>query len=326
MNIDTRLFAARSIAVVLIFGFTYPASSGQESPILTHSNVAESAPVGANERYEGYLFMDSNGNPLPFQSDEEIEEFLREAKVEAVEAIPKGVTRPRKVLLAIQGLRANGVFKYLDETKKNVRDSTAGRNRGKVYLTWRDSYVYDVAAYHLDRLLGMDRVPPIVLRKVRGAEGSVQIWLEGTLLESKRREQGIEPPSIARFNQQQSIQYLFNNLTANRDANLGNLLIDGNWRHWFIDCTRCFGDSKDLLYPEAITHCDRRLWNTLRELDRSAADEALDQYLTKTEIKALFARRDKLVDHIQGLIDEWGEELILFDVQPPTETAPWFKR
>jgi hypothetical protein len=326
MKTDTRLRAARPIALGIILGCALPALPGQESPALTQSDAAESAPVVAGERYDGYLFMDPDGNPLPFQSDEKIEEFIREAEVESVEAIPEGITRPRKVLLRHQGVQAHGAFKYLDETKKNVRDKTASRRRSKVYLTWRDSYIYDLAAYHLDRLLGMYRVPPIVLRKVKGGKGSVQIWLEGTLPEHARRERGIEPPAIARFNQQQAIHYLFNLLTANRDANLGNILIDGNWRFWFIDCSRCFGDSKDLLHLDAITHCERRLWKALKELDRASADTALSPYLTKTEINALFARRDKLVEHIQGLIDKSGEELILFDVQPPTETAPWFKR
>ena len=41
---------------------------------------------------------------------------------------------------------------------------------------------------------------------------------------------GIEPPEIARFNQQRTTLRVFDNLVANRDSNLGNTLIDGNWR------------------------------------------------------------------------------------------------
>jgi hypothetical protein len=33
-------------------------------------------------------------------------------------------------------------------------------------------------------------------------------------------------------------------------------------------------------------------------------------------------RRDKLVELIQGLIDEWGEEMVLFDVRPNTSSVP----
>jgi len=286
------------------------------------AEVVEATPTAGGERFEGYLFLDSDGRPLPFQSDVDIEEHLRTAKVVSVSKIPVGVSRPRKVLLEGDNHRFNAVFKFIEENKKNVRDPTAAGN-AKLYLLWRDSYVYDVAAYRVDRLLGLGRVPPIILRKIKGSDGSLQIWLEGTITENERREAAIAPPEVARFNQQRSTMQLFDNLVANRDANLGNTLIDGNWRLWYIDCSRCFGTSPDLLYPEMVTHCDRRVWRDLNELDRSAADEAISAYLTGAEIDALFVRRDKLVDLLQARIDEWGEELVLFDQRPPTETAAW---
>jgi len=280
--------------------------------------------VPTPERFEGYLFVDVDGQPLPFQSDEDIEESLRTAAVVSKSKIPVGVTQPKKILLAADPHGFNAVFKFFDETKKNVRDPTA-TGRAKLYLEWRDSYIYDIAAYQVDRLMGLDRVPPIVRRKIRGLDGSLQIWVEGTITEKSRRERNFKPPEIARFNQQRSTMNLFDNLVANRDNNLGNSLIDGNWRLWFIDCTRCFGRSQDLLFPEAVTHCDRSVWRALKELDRRAAEKALGPYLSGAEIDALFIRRDKLVDLIQARIDEWGEELVLFDQRPPTDTAPWIE-
>ncbi len=273
-------------------------------------------------RFEGYLFLDADGRPLPFQSDEGVENYLSTASVVSVGKIPVGVSRPKKVLLAGEGLRVSAVFKDINVTKKNVRDPPRGE-RGKFYLTWRDSYEYDVAAYYVDRLLGLERVPPIVVRKVKGSTGSLQIWLEQTITENERRSQGFEPPEIARFNQQRETMRLFDNLVANRDSNLGNSLIDRNWRLWFIDCSRCFGTSPELLYAEAVTHCERRVWRALRELNRSEAEPVLSPLLERAEIDALFKRRDKLVEHIQALIDQWGEELVLFDQRPPTTVAPW---
>jgi hypothetical protein len=272
-------------------------------------------------RFEGYLFLDVDGQPLPFQSDTEIEEFLRTADVGPMTKIPVGVTRPRKVLLTGQGVRVNAVFKDIDREEKNVRDKTAGKRR--FYLVWRDWFGYDIAAYQVDRLLGLDRVAPIVERKIKRREGSLQIWVEATITEHERRDRDIKPPDIARFNQQKEIMHIFNNLVANRDANLGNSLIDRNWRVWLIDCSRCFGSSEDLLYPQSISHCERGLWKGLQDMDPEATHARLSQYLTKSEIDALLARRDALVARIQGLIDEWGEQMIIFDDRPATETAPW---
>jgi hypothetical protein len=139
----------------------------------TESEGVNAATVTGGDRYEGYKFMDVDGNPLPFQTDEEIEKYLSTADVEAVSAIPVGVSRPRKVLFSRDGHRVHAVFKNIDERRRNTRDPTAtGGGRGRVYLMWRDSYIYDLAAYHVDRLLGLDRVPPIVPRKFRGDKGS----------------------------------------------------------------------------------------------------------------------------------------------------------
>ena len=111
---------------------------------------------------------------------------------------------------------------------------------------------------------------------------------------------------------------------ANRDSNLGNLLIDTNWRLWFIDCSRCFGNTKAMYYPlENISQCERGFWHGLENLDAARAKEHLSQHLSKAEVSALLARRDTIVRHFQKLIDERGEARVLFDVVPPTETASW---
>jgi hypothetical protein len=320
-NVFRLTLISLSAAGAFVVG-TSPGWSGEESQAESKPDALLTSPLPADERFEGYEFLGADGRALPIQSDAAIEDYLRTASVVSVSKIPVGITRPRKFLLEKQDLRAYASFKTVDEEKKNVRDPTT-TGRGKLYLTWRDSYLYDVAAYHVDRLLGLDRAPPTVVRKLKGSEGSLQIWIEGTITEAERLERAISPPEIARFNQQRTTLQLFDNLVGNRDSNLGNTLIDGNWRLWFIDCSRCFERSPDLLYPEMITHCDRRMWEALKKLDRSLADQVLSPFLTAVEIDALFARRDKLVELLQSRIDEWGEELVLFNQRPPTDKAPW---
>ena len=283
------------------------------------------APVAADDpqrvEFEGYLFRDVDGKPLSNQSDEAIEELLKSAKVVSMKKIPVGVTRPRKLVLADGGRQVHASFKNIDHTEHKKRDRGPGGNT--IYLQWRDWYGYDIAAYRLDRLLGLYRVPPTVERREGSETGAVSIWLEGTLPERVRQGREIPPPEYARFNQQKQILRLFDNLIANRDSNLGNILIDSNWRLWFIDFSRSFGTSRELIYPEQVTHCDRLVLDALRNLDREAVAEQLGEFLTVFEIDALMARRDKLVEHIESRIEQLGEELVLFDNRPPTEQAPW---
>jgi len=309
------------LAAAVLLSAVVPAISAGAQEAGENTGTDRQTAQVAVDRFDGYLFLDADGQPLPFQTDEQIEQFLEIAEIVSIKKIPVGVSGPRKMLLAGQGVRLHAVFKDIDQERRNQRDTTAGKS--KIYLMWRDWYGYDIASYHVDRLLGNDRVPPIIERAIKRKDGSVQIWLEGIITENERREMGYVPPNIARFNQQKEIMHIFDNLVGNRDSNLGNALIDRNWRLWFIDCSRCFGTSEDLLYPEAITHCERRLWKVLRELDETEAIRRLTPYLFKAEITALMVRRDKLVAYIQALIDEWGEEAILFDIGPPTEIAPW---
>jgi len=285
------------------------------------SEMASRKTVLAEQRFEGYVWLDPDGQPLPFQSDEAIEEFLRTATVESIEKIPTGVTRPKKVLLTLNGARAHAAFKYVEEKKKNVNQVIAGKRH--TFREWRDSHIYDVAAYHLDRLLELDRVPPAAPRKIKRTQGSLKIWIEGSINDKTRRDRELEPPDVFRWNQQRQIMHVFDNLVANRDSNLGNTLIDGNWRLWFIDCGRCFGTTEALLYPESIAYCERGLWQVLQNLDEAKLRERLDPYLTRYEIDALLVRRDKVVERIQTLIDELGEERVLFDLRPPSVRAPW---
>lgn len=308
------LVVAIAVAIVCsLSGPVYARNSPDATPDATQ--------IAPEERFEGYLFRDADGRPLPFQSDEEIERYLATAEVASMTKIPVGVSDPKKLLLAGEGVRVNAVFKDIDQKEKMVRDMTAGKT--KVYLNWRDWFGYDIAAYRLDRLLDLNRVPPVIERKIKRNTGSVQIWLQGVITDTMRRDAGYDPPNIGRFNQQKEIMHVFDNLVANRDSNLGNTLIDANWRLWFIDCSRCFGSSKDLLYPEAITHCERNLFEALKALDQTEVKEQLSPFLSDLEIEALFVRRDKIVQHIEGLIDQWEDILILFDTIAPDATAPW---
>jgi hypothetical protein len=164
-----------------------------------------------------------------------------------------------------------------------------------------------------------------VPRRIKTDSGSVCIWLAKTVNECDRsRKWKTDPPDQHRWNQQRLIMQIFDNLAANRDSNLGNLLIDPNWRLWFIDCSRCFGETKTLYYPlEKISQCERGMWEGLKSLTEAEVRERLAPFLSTAEIKALMVRRDKMVRHFQDLIDERSEAAVIYDVAPPSAKAPW---
>ena len=252
-----------------------------------------------------------DGEPLPFRDAAEVAEFLRTARVISSQEIPTGITRPRKLLLERDGVRAHAVFRYGDDRKQELRRPGSGTAR------WvHDTYRNEVAAYELSLLLGMDNLPPAVERRIGGVPGSVELWIEGAMTEGDRRERDLEPPDYGRWNRQIADRRVFDELIGNADRNTGNTLIDGDWKLWLIDHTRAFGREKTLLDPDRVERCSAGLWQGLRSLDAGAVEERLP-YLSKQRLRALLARRDRIVERLEDLIAERGERWVIFRYGEP---------
>lgn len=319
---EVSMRIARIVAAVFLLLPTLVVSAA-DSPSPEPEQALASQTKTEEPRFEGYLFLDTEGRPLPIQTDAEIAAFLAKAEIVDRQLIPVGITNPLKLTLEADGIQANAGFNDADESRRKFTETINGRSY--ISLDWRDSYRYSIAAYRLDRLLGLDRVPPTVLRRVTRDPGAISIWLANTVTETERqRNQMVDPPDMKRWNQQRLLLQVFDNLVANRDSNLSNLLIDANWRLWFIDCSRCFGETKTLYYPlEHISQCERGMWEGLQSLDVAVVKERLAPFLSRAEIKALMARHEKIVRHFRRLIAERSEAAVIYDVNPPTDIAPW---
>ncbi len=248
-----------------------------------------------------------DGELLPFRTDEEILDFLRTATVISTKTIPVGVTRPLKVLLERDGVRMHSVFRHVDLFKKQWR------SREGIKTNFRDSCRFEVAAYELGRLLGIDNIPPVVEREVEGRKGTLQAWVEGAMTEVTRKEKGLEPPEPSRWMFQYQVMWLFDNLIFNDDRNKGNILIDQNWNLWMIDATRAFRPVNHLRNPRIVRHCERGVWERLNSVTDDEIRRRLDPYLGSFEMSCLLKRRQRLVEHLEELIRTRGEEVVLFD-------------
>ncbi len=267
-----------------------------------------------------YLWLDINGQPLPFQDHEAIRDVLRTAKVISRKKIDRGVAGAEKLTLEVDDTRFHAVFRTVDI---NERAEPAGgtKRRPKHY---RDAAIFESAAYELSQLLGINRVPPVVERQINAKTGTVQIWMEETLPEVERLKRGIRPPDGTRWIQQKVIMAAFDALIANTDRNQGNSLIDRSWTLWFIDHTRAFKDSSKIHNLAKLETCERRLWNALRRNGEETIRSRLEPFLERREVNALLRRRLKLIKHFEALISKHGEEDVLFDLRPPgTKRADW---
>jgi len=106
---------------------------------------------------------------------------------------------------------------------------------------------------------------------------------------------------------------VFDQLVSDSDPNLTNVLIDENWKIWRVDFSRSFRLNKDLKDPDKeLVRCDRQLLEKLKALDGNVLAEKTKPYLTKEEVKAVMARRDKIVAQFQKLVAQKGENEVLY--------------
>ena len=243
----------------------------------------------------------------PTLTKEQIREFLLTAKVVKSEHTKKGITDPWRLTLTEGTVTHDASFQAIDEHKATKQLAT-GTELGFV-----DSYKYNLAAYQLAELLGIDDMLPVyVERKWNGDSGSLSWWLPVKMDEVQRHKQKLTAPDADAWNNQMYKVRVFDQLVGDTDINLTNVLIGEDWKIWRVDFTRAFRLHKDLKDPKDLVRCERRLFEKLKTLDGNEVAARTKGYLTKDEAKAVMARRDKIVAHFQKLISEKGESEVLY--------------
>ncbi len=238
---------------------------------------------------------------------EQIETFLTTAKVVGSKQASKGVTGSWRLTLSDGTTTHDAAFQGINETKPTMQ-LASGTELGFV-----DSYRYNIAAFRLAEMLGLDDIVPVyVERKWKGDTGSLSWWLPIKMDEKERVAQHIAVPDPDAWNNQMYKVRVLDQLVYDSDPNLTNVLITADWKIWRIDFTRAFRLHKELRGVSDLTRCDRQLFAKLKALNQDELLEKTKHYLNKDEVKALMARRDKIVEQFQKLIAEKGENEVLY--------------
>jgi hypothetical protein len=244
----------------------------------------------------------------PTLSKEQMREFLLKAKVVTSKHTRKGITDPWRLTLSDGTVTHEGVFQAIDEHKTSMQFAD-----GHTEFNFVDSYKYNIAAYELADLLGMDNmIPMYVERKWNGHVGSLSWLVPVKMDEDDRRKKKVSAPDTEAWNRQMYKIRVFDELVWDSDANLTNVLISEDWKIWRVDFSRAFRLSKDLKDPHDLVRCDRQLLEKLKALNETEVTQRTKNYLTKLEIQAVMARRDKIMAYFQQLIAQKGESAILY--------------
>ncbi len=244
---------------------------------------------------------------------EEIETFLKKARIGRQRSLPVGVTVPSRALLDDGKLQHEAVIQTVDIAKTSHPTPTGTE------LNFRDAWYFNVAGYELAKMLGLNMVPPYVERPVSGIRASVSWMVPNVMMERDRVLKKITPPDIEKWNAEVLASKAFHELIADTDVNMTNLLITKDWRLWLIDFTRGFRLTKTLQEPERLTAVDRKLLAGLRALTREAMERRIGRWVERSRIEAVLARRDAIVRIFDNQVAAKGESAVIYDFPRTSE-------
>jgi hypothetical protein len=247
--------------------------------------------------------------PEELTARDQWEEFLKTAEIVGSVDIPEGVTKPIRVFLKKGEVEGSGAWKKVKGTPQGVLEG------------WQ----YEIAAYEMDKLLGLNMVPPTVERDIEGEKGSLQLWITFEMSDLERMNRGIQiPPSKAEnWTKMKYLTRAFDSLVANDDRTQENVRYTRDWRMILIDHSRSFRSSrrftKNLVYGKKGIK-ERKLFRMLPRafvqkigaLNFDTIKEAVSPYLKDEEINAILARKELLLKEIDEMIKEDGEDKVFY--------------
>ena len=229
-------------------------------------------------------------------SDDYLAEFYQNSKVVDSKPLDDFYSKPIKLTFELDGKRHNAIFKYLDSDPQ-MHKKPWKRRLGNL----ADRYIYDLAAYKLDRELGLFMVPFTMEYHFEGKSGILQYWVENSITRTEMIETGESLYSFCNTQNSEDIMHIFDWLIFNDDRNTGNRLYDkDNGFLWLIDHSRAFRSKTNL--PEYTRSAPKYLSPgfkaRLEKLNSEGLHQLLGDILHKKQISALLTRRDKILKRL----------------------------
>lgn len=242
------------------------------------------------------------------------EEFLKTAEIVRSQEIGEGVTKPYRLYLKKDDLEASGAWK----------------NPSGIQSGFLEGWQYEIAAYRLDKLIGLNMIPPYVEREFNGKPGALSLWVKSQYSLLKIMEEKIEIPkeALPKVDSMKYVTRAWDCLVANEDRTQQNILYTQDWRTILFDHSRAFRSSKEFVEklmfgknglktmadgrPVLFRRLPRWFVEKVKALDFQSLKDAVRPYLTDKEIEAIVKRKSLLLGEIDEMIKESGEDKVLY--------------
>lgn len=218
-----------------------------------------------------------------------------DAEVERGALLAYGLSEPE----LLRALRAAVSVSRTTDAPDNVRLMHDGTGLQAVFYGGRNAAAErELAAFALDRMLGLGLVPPTVARELDGEAGALQLRYPDNVTEAERLERRL-PLGWCPIEPQAQLMHAFDLLTANTGRTRQTL-------HYRNDVTNvvlvghaaAFGTRRELpgSLDGDVLALPAPLIDALSALDESGLETELGEWLNRRALRALLARRDALVE------------------------------
>ena len=242
-------------------------------------------------------------------SDKEKEQFLLEGRLVRSHGAA-GAASPLRATLRLGGVTHEASVQLIDESSPKRASGSAAEPDSR--NSWRN----DVAAYRIDRLLGLRMVPVTVIRPYKATRAAFTWWQDDFVTTGEGRGDGGEqPPDAEAWTRQLQAAKLFAQLIHSPERAEDDLLADRDGHLWMVDHARAFDGVRGLRNEKELGDaCARGLLAALRKLDEPTLKTRTGGLLTKGQIDGVLGRRDRIVTHYDRLIAARGAANVLYDL------------
>jgi len=228
------------------------------------------------------------------------------------DGVVSATPQPRRVGLRPAGLTAGELETVLSDAEIVGETPVANSNQLIVTLRHGDieieavfvraargGFIPEVAAYRLDRLLGLEMVPVTVAREVNGRLGSLQFVPARVITETERQAQGVGGSAWCPLRDQFQAMYVFDSLIYNEartperirySADNFQLILVGH------DDALSTGRGRPSILRDVQLDINVSWSEGLASLDEGRLIDVLGDVMDERRIRALLRRRDELLE------------------------------